>query len=145
MKARKPRQKTPRKLTKIDGKIDIRDWHIDVVEEVARQFESRLMEAVGQALDLAMEDGMATAILGAIHNDDCDPLDVHLRFDFTHGAEGPTLIFDIEQALLDDLEMHVDDMEIRADDGSYSTGLRRIMLKMRELADKIEAAIPPEK
>ena len=62
-----------------------------------------------------------------------DPLTVYLRVGLEGDGEKPTYEFNLRQALADSIETC-------ADDGSFSTGLGRLSVALRALADEIDAA-----
>ncbi len=122
-------------------KPDLSGWTLDAFDKASATMETCFRDAVSEALHLALEDG-STYIYFPVEWDDQDglsgpavedPLTCYLRFGLESDGESPTYEFNLRDALDDSIESC-------AHDGSFSEGLGRLSLALRQLADEIEAA-----
>ena len=102
-----------------------------------------MREAAAEALELGMDDEDTYAFMPVIYGDSdgcggprCDdPLTVYFRVALTGGDEGPIWASSLTKMLEDDIATC-------AEDGSWGDGLARIRDALRELADRIDNALP---
>lgn len=127
-------------IKRVDGKIDLTEWGITVASEFGHFAEERFLTAIGEAMDGAMEDNGTEIGFGLLLEHDApatmDPLTVHLRLALGSNRDHePVYAFNLREST----ENYI---ELCSDDGSYAAQLTRIRDVMRELADKIDAALP---
>ena len=128
---------------------DVSEWGIAALDELGETISSGLRKALTEVLTYAFQDD-ETYIYFPVewskepdeewHGTDglsgpevADPLTVYLRVGLECGGEKPTYEFNLRAALADSIKDC-------ANDGSFSTGLGRLSVALRALADEIDAA-----
>ena len=126
-----------------NGKVSLNEWALDATEKLQDVLLTVVLEAAGEALQLALDDEYTYAFMPAIwgNSDGCggprcdDPLAVYFRVAATDGMEGPVWGSSLTK-------MIEDDIATCAEDGSFADGLARIRDALRALADRIDNALP---
>ena len=125
------------------GTVSLKEWTLDATDKLQELLGAAVHEAAAEALQLALDDEETYAFMPAIwgDTDGCggprcdDPLTVYFRVAAMDGIEGPIWASSLTKMLEDDIATC-------ADDGSWSDGLARIRDALRELADRIDNALP---
>jgi len=128
---------------------DVSDWGITALDELDETITKGLRKALSEALTYAFEDDETYIYFpvewskepdeewpgsdGIGGTEVADPLTVYLRVGLECGGEKPTYEFNLREALAETIHDC-------ATDGSFSTGLGRLSVALRALADEIDAA-----
>ena len=123
------------------GDVKLNGWKLDATEKLKEEVGSAVLAAAAEALQLALDDKDTFAFMPAIWGDNdgsggprCDdPLTVYFAVATTEDT--PIWACSLH-------EMLEDDIAECAADGSWSDGLARIRDALRELADRIDNALP---
>ena len=126
-------------MMKLKGQISLDHFNLESVG----LFTNMLLLSAKEALDLAFADDNTAAFFPAEYGDSdglggpapVDPLTVYFQIALDGDDEGPYWQTSLS-------EMLEDTIGYCARDGSFSKGLERIRDGLRELADKIDAALP---
>jgi hypothetical protein len=126
---------------------DISGWSIPIpaLESLRRDIEKVIAEAIDMAMqdtdtyitfpvEWADDDGNQEGSDGVCGPAVDDPLTVYLRIAINNSMEPTTYSFSLRDALKDTIETC-------SEDGSFSSGLKKLSSSLRDLASEIDAAI----
>ena len=125
------------------GTVSLTEWDLEATDKLQALLSTAVREAAAEALRLALDDDGTYAFMPAIwgDTDGCggprcdDPLTVYFSVAATDGVEGPIWASSLTKMLEDQIA-------ICAEDGSWADGFARIRDALRELADRIDHALP---
>lgn len=139
------------RLQNVLRRPDLSEWQLDVLEEIADALSDKVAKAATEALEIMLNDQGTRVYLAGTWADEhglgdgletgeprraVDPLDVYIQL-----ASDPDN--DKQAVYKFNIREHINEViGYCRDDGSFDTGLRRIMLALRSLADDIESALP---
>lgn len=125
------------------GATDIEDWNFRFIEDGKEELEKMLKRGLREGLDLIFNDAyLQFALLDRVEGRTrkvADPLTLYFFID-NLGVDGEDRrVVSWSMALGEMLDEHIEDCE---QDGSCAAELTRISSALRELADRIDAAVP---
>lgn len=140
--SKKRHSKQQGNMKRVRGRPNLSDWNLTETEdELLRVMKPLVLFGVSEVMGSVIDGGYADmpAIWGDSDGVDGpppkDPLTVRITFDIGDEDSEPMWETTLREALGDTISYC-------ADDGSWSEGLERIMVSLRELADEIEQALP---
>lgn len=132
-------------MKRIFKPIDFSSWDLPESEKLLKTIDLAVKKAASEAVKYAFENEegrLSFPVIWAPESDGRrnqavkDPLDVYVEIPLGEFEdEGPEYIFNLREALKDDIY-------ICADDGSFAQGLEMLRDSLRKLADEIDDALP---
>lgn len=128
------------------GTVSLKIWNLDATDKMLELLGSAVRDAAAEALQLALDDEETYAFFPAIwgDSDGCggprcdDPLTVYFRIAATDGDEGPIWATSLTEMIEEEISRCAED----AEDGIFNENLVRIRDALRDLADRIDNAMP---
>ncbi|NEX15229.1 MAG: hypothetical protein C1943_00990 [Halochromatium sp.] len=132
-------------MKRIFNPIDFSSWSLPESEKLLKTIDLAVKKAASEAVKYAFENEegrLSFPVIWAPNSDGRrhqavkDPLDVYVEIPLGEFEdEGPEYIFNLREALKDDID-------ICAEDGSFARGLEMLRDSLRELAREIDDALP---